>query len=96
MNSIERIFLLDFFRGCAVCGMVLFHFFWDINFFSIIPIALYSGFIGVFQQLVLFSFVFISGFSLLRTLLGMVCLYSNFVLQIQISLILFLFLASIR
>jgi uncharacterized membrane protein len=65
MKKLERIFLLDFFRGCAVCGMILFHLLWDINFFSIIPIALYSGFIGAFQQLVLFSFVFLSGFSLI-------------------------------
>ncbi len=58
-----RIQLIDAFRGLALCMMFLFHFLWDLNYFGIISVSLYSGFFGLFQKSILFSFIFISGVS---------------------------------
>lgn len=62
-NNFFRIELLDFFRGLALIGMFFFHFLWNLNYFSVVSISLYEGFFGIFQTVVLFSFVFISGIS---------------------------------
>ncbi len=62
-NKFLRIQLIDFFRGLALCAMFIFHFFWNLNYFGIISVSLYSGFFGLFQKSILFSFIFISGIS---------------------------------
>jgi uncharacterized membrane protein len=60
----SRIKLIDFVRGLALIGMGLFHFFWNLNYFQVINISLYEGFFGIFQKTILFTFIFISGISL--------------------------------
>lgn len=45
----QRLREIDFLRGSAILMMALFHFLWDLNYFNIIKVGLYSGFWGLFQ-----------------------------------------------
>ena len=63
-NESVRFFEIDFLRGAAVLMMVVFHFFWDTNFFGYTNISLYEGFFGAFQKLTAGTFLFLVGVSL--------------------------------
>src|SRR3989344_3150560 len=55
---------IDFFRGMAVCGMVLFHFLFDYNFLVAPIFVLQAGPWFWLGRLTAFAFVFLAGFSL--------------------------------
>ncbi len=59
-----RFFEIDFLRGIAVLMMVVFHFFWDTNFFGLTNYSLYTGFFGIFQKLTAGAFLLLAGVSL--------------------------------
>ncbi len=60
MNT-KRFWELDFLRGTAIVLMIIFHFLWDLNYFKIIEIELYSGLSGLIQLTSAFLFLFIVG-----------------------------------
>lgn len=55
---------IDFFRGIAILMMMVFHFLWDLKYFSLIDIQLYEGFWGLFQKATAGLFLFLVGVSL--------------------------------
>ncbi len=59
-----RFFEIDVFRGAAVLMMVVFHFFWDTNYFGFTNIALYEGFFGIFQKITAGTFLLLVGIGL--------------------------------
>ena len=59
-----RLWEIDFLRGIAVVIMVVYHFFYDINFFSIYEIDLHSGLFLLFSYLIGTIFLLIVGISL--------------------------------
>lgn len=63
MNQ-NRFWELDFLRAIAVLMMVVFHFFWDINYFGIAEFDLYNGFLGAFQKTTAGLFLVLVGISL--------------------------------
>lgn len=62
----NRISEIDFLRGIAIIMMIIFHFMWDLIYFSLSNADLYSsmGFWGIFQKLTGGLFIFIVGLSL--------------------------------
>jgi len=60
----ERIWEIDFLRGTAIIMMIIFHTFWDLNFFGFIKENLYTGFFGAFQIATASLFLIISGATL--------------------------------
>lgn len=61
----NRLQKVDIFRGIALVGMVIYHFSWDLSYFSYIPPELpASGILRILARLVAFCFLFITGFSL--------------------------------
>lgn len=54
---------IDIARGLAVLGMILFHFFFDLNFFGVYPIDLNTGGWLLFARTIAFIFVFLAGIS---------------------------------
>ncbi|MBI4210173.1 MAG: DUF1624 domain-containing protein [Candidatus Diapherotrites archaeon] len=52
---------IDFARGAAILMMVLFHFAWDLNYFGVTQVSLYTGLWGVFQKATVSLFLFITG-----------------------------------
>jgi len=60
----KRFWEIDFFRGIAIIMMIIFHFFYDMNFFNIYKINLNSGFWWIFARLIATSFIFLVGISL--------------------------------
>ncbi|AQT44686.1 putative membrane protein [Bartonella apihabitans] len=69
MNQPETIKIrlqkVDLFRGLALIGMVVYHFSWDLSYFSYIdPQVPAEGSLRVLARIVAFCFLFISGFSL--------------------------------
>lgn len=60
-----RLQKVDLFRGLALIGMVIYHFSWDLSYFSYIaPQVAAEGSLRVLARIVAFCFLFISGFSL--------------------------------
>lgn len=55
---------LDALRGVSIIMMVIFHFLFDINFFGIYKIALYEGFLLLFQRTIITTFLVVVGISL--------------------------------
>ncbi|MEM4391150.1 MAG: heparan-alpha-glucosaminide N-acetyltransferase [Candidatus Diapherotrites archaeon] len=60
----KRLWQIDFLKGIALCMMVIFHFIWDLNYFNVIQVDLYSGFFGLFQITTASLFLFLSGSSM--------------------------------
>lgn len=61
----NRLQKVDIFRGLALVGMVIYHFSWDLSYFSYIPPELpASGVLRILARLVAFCFLFTAGFSL--------------------------------
>lgn len=56
-----RFWEIDFFRGVAICMMVLFHFLWDLNYFGFLQGDIYSGFWGLFQKATMSLFLLVAG-----------------------------------
>ena len=56
-----RFWEIDFLRGIAILMMVVFHFLWDLNYFKIVEISLYTGFFGLFQKSIAVLFLLIVG-----------------------------------
>ena len=55
---------LDLWRGLAVVSMVVYHFFFDLNFLGIAPREMYAGGWLVFQRMIASSFLLLVGISL--------------------------------
>ncbi len=54
---------IDLIRGVAVVGIIIFHFFFDLNFFGILPVELESGLLFGVARATAFTFVFLAGLS---------------------------------
>lgn len=64
-TSHKRLQKLDIIRGLALFGMVIYHFSWDLSYFSYIPSTVPAeGSLLILARIVAFSFLFVSGFSL--------------------------------
>jgi len=59
-----RLWEIDFLRGIAVVMMIVFHFFYDLNFFSIYEIDLHSGPFPLFLYPIGTTFLLLVGISL--------------------------------
>lgn len=55
---------LDLWRGLAVVSMVIYHFFFDLNFLGLAPREMYEGGWLVFQRMIASSFLLLVGISL--------------------------------
>lgn len=55
---------LDLWRGLAVVSMVIYHFFFDLNFLGLAPREMYAGGWLVFQRMIASSFLLLVGISL--------------------------------
>lgn len=62
--SEDRLYWLDFFKGLAILMMLVYHFAFDLNFFQISHIDVYSGMWIVIARFIQFTFFLIVGFSL--------------------------------
>ena len=56
-----RFWEIDFLRGMAIAMMALFHFLFDLNYFNVISVGLYTGFWGIFQIATASLFLFLVG-----------------------------------
>jgi len=63
-NKQNRFWEIDFLRGIAILMMIIFHFFWDLNYFNIYKIDLYLGFPLIFVYLIGTMFFLLVGISL--------------------------------
>lgn len=62
MSTVKKRFLeLDFLRGLAVLGMIIFHFFFILDFYGIYPSEMFSGLWHVLGQFVRFTFLILVG-----------------------------------
>lgn len=59
----ERYWEIDLARGVAVVMMIVFHSAFDLNFFGILPLNVYSGFLRMLAYLTASIFIFIVGVS---------------------------------
>ena len=64
MDLTNRFWEIDFLRGIAIIMMVSYHFTFDLNFFGIDSINIYSGFLWIFPRIVASMFIFLVGLSL--------------------------------
>ncbi len=64
MELTNRFWEIDFLRGIAIIMMVSYHFTFDLNFFGIDSINIYSGFLWIFPRIVASMFIFLVGLSL--------------------------------
>ncbi len=64
MDLQERFWEIDFLRGSAVIMMILFHFLFDLSFFGIYPLNIFSGFLWIFPRIIASIFIFLVGVSL--------------------------------
>jgi uncharacterized membrane protein len=60
----KRFWELDSIRGLAIIMMITYHFLFDLTFFGIYSLDVYSGFLWVFARITAFTFIFIVGVSL--------------------------------
>ncbi|OGY85752.1 MAG: hypothetical protein A2233_02855 [Candidatus Kerfeldbacteria bacterium RIFOXYA2_FULL_38_24] len=60
----KRIIIFDLWKGTAVIGMIIFHFFLILNLFAVIQINLYSGFWLILVRFVQLSFLLLTGVNL--------------------------------
>lgn len=62
-NKQKRLQKIDIFRGLALIGMVIYHFCWDLSYFSYIsPTIPAEGSLRILARIVAFSFLFTTGF----------------------------------
>ncbi len=59
-----RFWELDFLRGSACVMMALYHFLLDLQYFGVIAAGLYTGFWGILQKSIGFTFLFLVGIGL--------------------------------
>ncbi|MCX7668382.1 MAG: DUF1624 domain-containing protein [Atribacterota bacterium] len=59
-----RFWEIDFFRGCAIITMVIYHLLYDLYSFGSLQIELFRGFWKVFQVATASTFLFVAGISL--------------------------------
>ncbi|MEK6923181.1 MAG: heparan-alpha-glucosaminide N-acetyltransferase [Nanoarchaeota archaeon] len=59
-----RFWEIDFARGLAITGMILFHFIWNLNYFGYTNFNLYSGLLGIFQKTIAITFLLLVGIGL--------------------------------
>ncbi|MFH0970418.1 MAG: heparan-alpha-glucosaminide N-acetyltransferase [Candidatus Diapherotrites archaeon] len=59
-----RIVFFDFLRGLAVLGMILFHFFFDLNYFNVLEISIHTGAWFWFARIIAGMFVFLAGITI--------------------------------
>ena len=63
-NKHNRFWEIDLLRGIAILMMIVFHLFYDLNYFNVYKIELYSGFSLVFVYLIGTMFFLLVGISL--------------------------------
>jgi len=63
-NNCSRFWEIDLLRGIAILMMIVFHLFYDLNYFNIYKIDLYSGFSLIFVYLIGTTFFLLVGISL--------------------------------
>lgn len=59
-----RFWEIDFFRGCAIITMIIYHFLYDLYAFGSLSIELFRGFWKYFQVATASTFLFVAGVSL--------------------------------
>ncbi|MGC8779041.1 MAG: heparan-alpha-glucosaminide N-acetyltransferase [Candidatus Caldatribacteriaceae bacterium] len=59
-----RFWEIDFFRGCAIITMVIYHLLYDLHSFGSLQIELFRGFWKAFQVATASTFLFVAGVSL--------------------------------
>lgn len=64
VNPKERFFEVDALRGIAIVLMVIYHFFFDLDFFNISEFDMHSGFLVVIGRSAAILFIFLVGVSL--------------------------------
>lgn len=64
MEDWTRLSLIDFMRGIAVVLMLIYHVFFDLNYFNKIQIDMYTPFWYSFPRFIGGTFIFVSGISL--------------------------------
>ncbi len=60
----KRFWEIDFLRGIAILMMIVFHFMFDLNYFGIFSVDVYSGFWWLFARITAIIFIFLVGVSL--------------------------------
>lgn len=64
MHNKQRLAAIDYARGVFVAWMIVFHAFWDLNFFGLLNINILSDpFWYTQRNIIVFGFIFISGLS---------------------------------
>jgi uncharacterized membrane protein len=63
-NLTKRFWEVDSLRGLAVILMITYHFLFDLTFFGVLYVDVYSGFLWIFARLTAFTFIFLMGVSL--------------------------------
>ncbi len=64
MNLQERFWEVDLLRGLAIILMIAYHFIFDLNFFGIYPLNIFSGPLWYFPRIIEAIFIFLVGISL--------------------------------
>jgi uncharacterized membrane protein len=64
MDLERRFWEIDFLRGLAIILMIAYHFLFDLNFFGIYSLDIYSGIYWYFPRLIASIFIFLVGISL--------------------------------
>ena len=60
----QRFWEIDFLRGLAIIMMIVFHFFYDLNYFGVERINFRSGFWWIFGRIIVTTFIVLVGISL--------------------------------
>ncbi|MCX6667386.1 MAG: heparan-alpha-glucosaminide N-acetyltransferase [Euryarchaeota archaeon] len=63
-NNHNRFWEIDLLRGIAILMMIIFHLFYDLNYFNVYKVELYSGFSLIFVYLIGTMFFLLVGISL--------------------------------
>lgn len=64
MNLQERFWEVDLLRGLAIILMITYHFIFDLNFFGIYSLDIFSGVLWYFPRIIAAIFIFLVGISL--------------------------------
>lgn len=60
----QRFWEIDFLRGLAIIMMIIFHFFYDLNYFDVLKVSFSSGFWWIFARIIVTIFILLVGISL--------------------------------
>jgi uncharacterized membrane protein len=63
-NLMKRFWEVDSLRGLAVILMITYHFLFDLTFFGVFYVDVYSGFLWIFARITASTFIFLMGVSL--------------------------------